>query len=455
MGTRASTDRSVSFDADVTKAAPVHKILGVRLPQRSVSRFWDITISNGLIYSIEPHTAESLATRDCPGVLDASGRLLAPSLCHAHIHLDKCFLLQDSKYADLEIISGDFSEAMRLTGQAKARFREDDLLRRGRQLIEESISFGVTSMRAFVEVDGQVNFRCLHAGLQLKSEFVERCSIQICAFAQLPLFSGEDGGEEIRVLMIEAAQTEGVDVVGSTPYVETEVSKCKQNMRWISSLAIANDKMLDLHMDYHLDDQKEPMIWSALQTIKERGWNERGGKGICMGHCTRFTLFESDEWERLRDECRSLPVSFVGLPTSDLFIIRPAPGARGTLPITALIRDFDLNAAIAVNNVGNAFTPHGSCDPLAVACLGVGVYHAVTKADAELLYECVSIRAKTLIGEEQTASGSLELSVGDPADFVIFDRDDHGWRNRKSIAEAVYDAGNSRQTIRRGKITNP
>lgn len=44
-------------------------------------------------------------------------RLLSPSLCHPHIHLDKCFLLSHPKYADLRIEKGDFEEAMKLTSR--------------------------------------------------------------------------------------------------------------------------------------------------------------------------------------------------------------------------------------------------------------------------------------------------------------------------------------------------
>jgi hypothetical protein len=50
-----------------------------------------------------------------------------------------------------------------------------------------------------------------------------------------------------------------------------------------------------------------------------------------------------------------------------------------------MIKKYGLNAAMGINNVGNAFTPQGSCDPLSLASLGVGVYQGGTKADAELL----------------------------------------------------------------------
>lgn len=372
--------------SDVFAPKPISRITAVRLPGQPASQLWDIGIANGRISSIEKHDTRVPRLSHLPGVMDAAERLLAPSLCHAHIHLDKCFLLQDPKYSDLEIVEGDFQEAMDLTSQAKSRFEEEDLLRRGRQLIQESIHHGVTAMRAFVEVDADVEFKCLNAGLQLKEEFAERCDVQICAFAQLPLFSGLDGGEVIRKLMTAAAKTHGVDVLGSTPYVEADEIKMKMNVRWISSLALAQDKFLDFHMDYNLDQAKKPFIFDALDIIKERCWQNRRGKMITMGHCTRLTQFGSADWEKLKESIGELPVSFVGLPTSDLFMMRTAENVRGTLNVPKMIQEHGLQAAIAVNNVGNAFTPQGNCDPLAVASMGVGIYQSATKKEAEILY---------------------------------------------------------------------
>ncbi|KAF1952431.1 cytosine deaminase protein-like protein [Byssothecium circinans] len=435
--------------SDLYPSSSLSKITGVRLPGKGSSTVWDVSIEDGRISSIDQHDPDA-TSQPSHDVFDGANRLLAPSLCHAHIHLDKCFLLQDPKYSDLQIEDGDFQEAMKMTGEAKARFEEDDLLRRGRQLIEESIHHGVTAMRAFVEVDGGVQFKCLDAGLQLKEEFEHRCEVQICAFAQLPLFSGADGGDEVRKLMTAAAQEEGVDVLGSTPYVEADQAKQKMNVRWIASLALTHAKHLDLHLDYFLEEDKQPLVWSVLDIVKDRNWMVREGKHITLGHCTRLTRFKEQEWARLRQSVNDLPISFVGLPTSDLFMMRTAEGRRGTLPVVGMIQRHGLDAAIAINNVGNAFTPHGNCDPLRIASMGVGLYHAGAKHDAETLYATVSSRAKAVIGHEST---SLSLGIGEPADFVLFDRMDTGWRCRKSIVEVVYDPADKRQTIRRGRVT--
>jgi dihydroorotase-like cyclic amidohydrolase len=65
------------------------------------------------------------------------------------------------------------------------------------------------------------------------------------------------------------------------------------------------------------------------------------------------------------------------------------------------------------------------------------------------MQEAVSCRAKAVIGHD---SPQLDLAPGKPADFVLFDTMDSGWRCRKSIVEVVYDAGTTRQTVLRGHL---
>lgn len=249
-------------------------------------------------------------------------------------------------------------------------------------------------MRAFVEVDEVVGTKCLNAGLILKREFEKRCFIQICVFAQDPIYSYNDGGERMRHLIAEAVMMPGVDVVGSTPYVEKSMENQKANIKWMVELAAKMDLLLDFHLDYNLDADSKPMVYEVVRVLKENQWKQRA---VTLGHCTNLTLFTQKEWEDLATSIGDLPISFIGLPTSDLFMMgRPKAEAgggqrvRGTLQIPQMIKKYGLNGAIGVNNVGNAFTPQGSCDPLAIASMCVGVYQAGTKEDAEVLLVCLS-----------------------------------------------------------------
>lgn len=90
-----------------------------------------------------------------------------------------------------------------------------------------------------------------------------------------------------------------------------------------------------------------------------------------------------------------LPISLVGLPQSDLYMMGrredTVPALRGTLPVTRLMREHDIEVAMSVNNVQNAFTPQGTTDPLALCALGVALFQAGTVDDCEILLVCTSI----------------------------------------------------------------
>lgn len=406
--------------------------------------------------------------------INAQGAIVTTSLCHPHIHLDKAFLLSHPKYAHLQLQRGDFAEAMELTGQAKAMFEREDLLERGQRLIDESVAAGVTHMRAFVEVDAGVGTKCLDAGIELKqrAEREGRCIIQICAFAQLPLFSAskhDPNGDTIRSLISEAAARPEVDVLGSTPYVESSRAHMEQNIDWLIALSAKHQTHLDFHLDYNLDPTTGLQIHYLLTSLTSSNWTHQTArtKTIALGHCTRLTLFTPDEWRSLATQIREadLPISFVGLPTSDLFIMpHPAPAdtlSRRTLDVPRLISDFDLNACLGVNNLGNAFTPQGSCDPVLLAWQGVGVYQAGTAGQAGLLFECISSRAKGAIGfgGQQEGGGGcgvgLEVGKGE-RDLLVWGADEVEWRTRKSMAEVVYlyDHCRGRRVVRSGKLVD-
>ena len=432
----------------------VRRILKARLPHEKAEGFWDISINDAKLSKIEPSQSDQ-ANATSKSVF-GNRRLAAPSLCHAHVHLDKCFLLQDDKYRDLQIEDGDFQEALALTNRAKERFDEADLLRRGRRLIDESIQAGVTAMRAFVEVDEIVQLRCVTAARQLKAEYEDLCHIQICAFAQLPVFIDDDTGKTRRDLMSQAL-VNGVEVVGSTPYVEKGDENVKKNVDWAISLALEKKLNLDFHLDYNLDADAEPLIWYVVEQLQSRGWMKHIGnmKTICVSHCTLLSLSDDASWSKLKAKIGDLPLHFVGLPLSDLFMMGRAERSlgrrvRGTLPVLDMIKDFELNSCIAINNLGNAFTPSGSCDPLSLASFCVSVYQAGTTRDCGILYEAISTRARHAIGLSSEHGHGLE--EGSPADLCIYGASGNGKKAPKSIAELVYYVPRERTTIFQGHV---
>ena len=491
MASEYLRDRGIDLQHEMDKAqetsrfhAVAHKgggesrlksIRNVRLPRRGQNERWNVCLKDEKVDSVQvsylagPEFAGSSNASVTPEIdatiLDGESHLLLPSLCHPHVHLDKCFLLSHPSYDDLEIFKGDFAEALELTSKAKERFEDDDLMTRGEWVIQESIAAGVTHMRAFVEVDTTVQFKCLDAGLKLKSNFKDQCEIQICVFAQDPVFSPGKDFPEGKALIEEALSRDGVDAIGSTPYVEASSESMRNNITWAVETAVKSRKHLDLHLDYNLtsrDPSNPPQIYFVLERLHQEWKKNDKSKTIVLGHCTRLTLLDSEEWHEIKSRTEGLPVHFVGLPTSDLYMMgRPEPRQRegggerprGTLQIPQMIQEYGFKGAIGVNNVGNAFTPHGSCDPMSIASMGVGIYQAGAKADAQVLYDCISSGAKAAIGYPQPES---PFDEGAPADFILFGkgksntRETVKGRQRRTVEEIIYSPPPDRQTIKGG-----
>lgn len=430
-------------------------ILNTYLPEKMrPGRLYHVLCEEGVIKQVldADSTTNVKDLRSDAAVLDVNGEgILIPALCHAHIHLDKCFILDQCD----ELVHCNFQEALTVTEKAKRQFpdNEDDLYDRGKRLILESVHYGVTSMRVHVEVDETVGLTCFNVGLRLKEELAKLCDIQITVFAQNPLIGDLSPLHNYTVLE-NAATDQGVSAVGSAPYVESSVSRAKSNIDLVLDLACRTSIHADFHLDYNLNQDSEPLIWYILSSLVDRIKSEqwKPHMHVCIGHATRLTLFTPEEWHRLRSFIceHQLPVTLVGLPQSDLYMMgrdmKPFT-PRGTLNIPKLAGDYGINAAMSVNNVGNAFTPQGSPDPLSLCPLGVAMFQTCTVEACEALLESVTTVSRKAIGNFKTGGANQNLmpTPGDSADFVVL----HGSNSLQSV---ILNPSPSRTVIKRGSV---
>ncbi|SPO31830.1 uncharacterized protein UTRI_06667 [Ustilago trichophora] len=427
-------------------------------------------------------TTSSSASSHISACIDAHGNLSIPGgLCHPHIHLDKPYLLSRTPLS-----SGTFEEALTSTSTAKAQFVPSDVEFRMRRLIASSISHGVTSMRAFVEVDPTVGLMCLDEAVKLKREFEGKCEVQLVAFAQDAIFypDDEETEKEMQRLMNEAAQRVEVDVVGSAPYVESlskndqsslgdrertlkQKAQQRKNIRFIFDLARNHGKHVDFHLDYDLlppgseEDGAESMIPHVLSLSSTRLWNHcttGKNRSVTMGHCTKLTSFTSDHLSHLSTfPASDPPVSFIALPPSDLYMQgRETPystRSRATIPLLELhsnpaLKNF--NWAMGVNNVANLFTPQGDADPLAVLPMMVAVWQSAKPEDCETLIGAISRNARLAAGlacsyDTLDQDGSEEKSRNIWTDLTVID-------GSTSVQDAVCAPSFGRLTIKDGRI---
>ncbi|KAJ4262878.1 hypothetical protein NW762_006491 [Fusarium torreyae] len=401
------------------------------LPLQDSSQQWDIRIEGGVVVSMKPSNTTS--TSQLPSIL-------LPSLCHPHIHLDKPYLLtcnhstssNHPDYSDLAPQSGSFEEALTNTSEAKKRYTGDDLYLRGSQLLASSYSQGVTCIRGFVELDHVTGLQPLQTAIRLKEEFADLVDLQICAFAQDPIFSTQHGEENRSILLGALKDFEAsIDVIGTTPYVESADETSRRNIQWAVQTALEYEKHLDFHLEFNLRGGNIMEFFNyVVDVLIDKSWpTHPGAPTVVLGHATRLTQASHSDISLFAERLRSknLPVHFIGLPTSDLFMMgRPAsdkvseqetPLNRpcGTLHVPKMIQDYGLNACLSVNNVGNAFTPYGGGDPLDIASWSVGLFHAGRADDAKLLYEAVSTRAmEAIMPLKSSHIESYTVSEGKP-----------------------------------------
>ncbi|KAI1333831.1 amidohydrolase [Xylariaceae sp. FL0016] len=422
---------------------------------------YDVALEAGFVRDVRPSSRPAL---------DGSLKLILPPLCHPHVHLDKPYILtcnhapspSHPDYSDLTPQSGSFDEALSNTSKAKERYTQEDLYLRGSQLLATSYQQGVTSLRAFVEIDHVTGTRSLETSICLKNDFAHLIDMQICAFAQDPIFStahGDDNRSIITAALHHHAAS--IDALGTTPYVEKSRDASLQNIEWAITTAIAHGLHLDFHLDYNLGPapsiSSNPLTFSVIELLRKHRWVGAAdrSKTIILGHCTQLTMLEDAELKHLAESiiASKLPIHFVGLPTSDMYMMgRPGNDSqashnrpRGTLQVPKLIKDLGLSACIGINNVGNAFTPYGTGDPLHLASWAVGLYHAGTARDALLLYGCVSWRARFALGMELGPSKGAIKEGQDLRGMLLID-------NRENINLPGASAGTSLKVHARPRV---
>ncbi|BFZ63031.1 hypothetical protein YB2330_004143 [Saitoella coloradoensis] len=336
---------------------------------------------------------------------------------------------------------------MSLTSSAKASFTTQDLLERGHRLVKESISYGVLTLRAHVEVDATVGLICLEVGLSLKRHYAGVCDVQIAVFAQDPIFSRPHADrDQMLRLLDEAARMEGVDCVGSAPYVDRGHEE--ENIEFILGLARRNGLLLDFHIDYDIDPGTVSYIPSILTHLASIPPHKR--PHTTLGHATKLSTYPPSALASLAHtiETHDLPVHLVALPTSDTYILGQ------TLHAPEMVAA-GFEVCLGVNNVQNLFTPMGCADPMSLLPFCVGMWRSSTESRARLLLEMLSTRAARAIGRGGPGSGSgkgkgMGLSeyfkVGTEASFVVL-------HDVESLVEGVCaTAGGERSVVREGKI---
>ncbi|RKP56757.1 amidohydrolase family protein [Pararobbsia silviterrae] len=384
----------------------------------------DIAIREGRIVAV----ATDLDV-DAVQTLDVGGRATLPGFIEAHIHLDKALLARARPS-----VSGTLDEAIRVTGELKARRDRADMLERASRVIEMAVQHGTTTLRAHPDVDPIQGLLGVEVMLELRERYRDLVDLQIVAFPQEGLFKAP--GTE--ALLIEALRL-GADVMGACPYNETHWDDTVRHIDRVFEIAARFGVDLDMHADF-ADDTRDPRFAAVSQIARktiEMGYEGR----VSLGHVTSLGAVPPDQLGALVDALRRADIHIVTLPATDLYLggrTDTHARRRGLTPVRDLL-DGGVNVAYASNNVRNAFTPFGNADMLHVGNLLAHAAQLGTPADQARVLEMATTRAARAIGLRDYG-----IAVGNPADLVVLD----GMR----VDEALLDLPPRSWVIKRGRI---
>jgi cytosine deaminase len=383
----------------------------------------DIGIKNGTIAAIGSNL-------DGGRVVDVNGDVVVPTFIESHIHPDKALL--DRVKPNLE---GTLSGALRITGELKRTFVQEEVMARARQVLNMLIAHGTTIVRAHPDTDPLAGLTGFKSMLELKREYDGLIDFQLVAFPQEGLLKSP-GAKEI----LEEALELGADVVGGCPYNENSFAESKQHVDWVFSLAKKYNRDVDLHADF--GDDLRDLRCRCVDYIVEKTIAEGYQGRVTLGHMISLASVEPEVLDTTIGKLREARINIVPLPATDLFmggradkfkvrraVLNPAPFVKG-----------GVNIAFSSNNIRNAFTPFGKGDLVLIGSLYEHVAQLGSVTDQRMLLDMITNNAAKVLRIED----SYGLQPGKNADLVVL--------GTKAVSDVFLDIPVRKYVIKRGKI---
>ena len=379
----------------------------------------DILISNGKFIRIEKSLRIENEKID---VIDAEGNLLTPTFVNPHLHIDKAFTALGGRFG----VEESLEESIKVMHDKKRNYTEEDVKRRALLVIKESVKFGVTKIRAHVDVDMIAGLRALKGCLSAKKETEDIADIQIVAFPQEGIF--RDPGTE--KLMYEAMNL-GVDVVGGMPTHEWVTEESKRHVDFVFELAKNYDKDIDMHMDQMKDPFAQSLEYTAFKTIKE-GFQGR----VTAGHCTSLAYQNDAHAKKVIELLKVANINICSNPqVLAIMGVDPEPRTRGLTRVRDLV-EAGINVGCAQDTICDGFHIFGNGDPLDYGLLMAyqAQYNSTDKI--KIVYDMITSNSARIM-----RLSDYGIKVGNPADFNIIFAENESEAFRRRPSRLIYRKG--------------
>lgn len=356
----------------------------------------DIGVTGGKIVAIEP-----TLTGDAEA-LDAEGHFVSPGLIETHIHLDKSRILDRCSPAPNRGM-----DHMKRVAEVKMTFTVEDVYERAAKTLEGAIANGVTHMRTHVEVDPNVGLNSFEALQQLTKDYAWAIDLELCAFAQEGMSNVPEADANV-----EECLKRGAKVVGGAPGYDPDHAA---HITRVFELAREYDTDVDLHLDVGPDAENMD-IYLVCELTEKYGFGNR----VAVGHGTRYSCLPPEKLRDLGKLLADTGVTVTVLPATDLFVMgrhQDHNVIRGVADANALMH-CGVNCCLSTNNVLNPFTPFGDSSFIRIANLYANILQRGATEELAECFEMMTTGPGKLIGHD-----AHEISVGNQADFVVWDAD--------------------------------
>lgn len=359
----------------------------------------DIAVDAGRIVEVGPDLTATAANE-----FDAEEGLVLPGFVNAHLHVDKALTVGEMTHWNV----GTFQESIDLTLQNRTNYSRDELLRRGSRVLEDSVRYGCTTMRAFADVGSVGGLAGAKALLELRESHRDLIDIQVCAFPQEGLIR-DPGAEE---LLIEAMEL-GCDVIGGFPWFEYTPTHEQRHIDTIMHIADRFDA--DIHMfvdDEPIAPQSRGLEMLAVATID----NGRQGR-VTVSHACALASYDDHLADRVCRLVADAGISVVSNPHLSLVskcqhAAEPKP--RGITRVKELLAR-GVNVATAQDDIADPYYPFGRGDLLEVASFMAHVAQLYRPEDTQVVLDMVTTNAAAAIG-----LNGHRIEPKAPADLQVF-----------------------------------
>lgn len=383
----------------------------------------DVGIRKGRIAAIEP----SLPV-EAGETIDAAGRLLSPSFCDPHFHMDATLSLGLPRMN----VSGTLLEGIALWGELRPLLTREALVDRALRYCDLAVSQGLLHIRSHVDTSDP-RLVTVEAMLEVRDKVRDYIDLQLVAFPQDGYFRVPDGTKSL-----ERALDMGVDIVGGIPHFERTMENGRRSLEALCRIAAERGLMVDIHCDETDDPLSRHVETLAAETIRH------GLQGRVNGsHLTSMHSMDSYYVSKLIPLIAEARMSVTPNPLINIMLQGrhdSYPKRRGMTRVPELMAA-GINVSLGQDCTMDPWYSMGSADMIEVAHMAVHVAQMGGIEQKACLFDAITVNSARTMGLDDYG-----LAVGAHADLVLLQAAD--------VTEAIRLKPTRLIVLRRGKVVS-